>query len=285
MVCLAAGSLASTAAEDSPMGLEGSESPDRPVKRSRQLTEQQQGVSTLADLCYVQLRDGSMDVQSLYRLPFEQLVEVLQKMHQDYKTESQHSKALEEQNQALAVQQENHYVVEPPIVQDRVEEDVWEAKELAIGKWEAGRGLQTSSYGGRNLAWQISTQSFVWTSEYRLCNGWGHSHFRPTAEMMSSALLLYRLLSLFPEQLNVMDHIDGYKCVWNVCLKHKKSQLELAFGERKGAAHIWPSTVPLEGKARAPCKDFLDDVQELVNILFSPTCPHTYDGTVAGSVA
>jgi hypothetical protein len=66
---------------------------------------------------------------------------------------------------------------------------------------------------------------------------------------------------------------DGYKCCWEVELRHKDGKGMLRLYDSKGAA-----AVGFSGYAS-------DDGFELVNFLASLDCFHTYDKTRAGTMA
>ncbi len=96
---------------------------------------------------------------------------------------------------------------------------------------------------------------------------------------LPSALLMYRLACLFQGNIKACGQ-DGYKFTWQFALKHKKSGQIICFGEWKGGSLFWTqfnlSDVP---------NDFKADILKLIDVLVSDTCPHPYDGLVAGSVA
>ncbi len=57
-------------------------------------------------------------------------------------------------------------------------------------------------------------------------------------------------------------------------LRHIKTGGSVGFKEHKGAV-----------TCNCSCAEMVEDVVELITLLCSPNCPHTYDGTVAGCVA
>jgi len=99
-------------------------------------------------------------------------------------------------------------------------------------------------------------------------------------EAISSALMLYRLLCLFPAPVKVEPE-GRYKCIWWVCLKHIDTGETLMFGEWKGAAGIWTR---FHDHKELP-KSFKRDTLTLLNLLISDQCPHPYDSLTAGGVA
>ena len=106
-------------------------------------------------------------------------------------------------------------------------------------------------------------------------------HDHPTYVLIygatSSPMLLYRLRCLFPSC--EVEEAEAYKAVWDVSLRHKRTNCRADFGEHKGAAfaHADPSME----KDEAAAQDLLD----LIELLCSDRCPHPYDGLVAGCVA
>lgn len=89
--------------------------------------------------------------------------------------------------------------------------------------------------------------------------------------VISSPLLLYRLLCLLP--VNVLQ-MDRYKCVWRVALQHMASGEVLYFYDER-------TTCQSGLEADHPNQQYVEDGIELLNLLFDPMCPHTYDGMVA----
>lgn len=70
----------------------------------------------------------------------------------------------------------------------------------------------------------------------------------------------------------------SYKCVWEVELVHIATNKTITFGEHKGAAQV-------TDLGKHTIDQYSDDMIELLNLLCSRDCPHTYDCVVAGSVA
>lgn len=99
-------------------------------------------------------------------------------------------------------------------------------------------------------------------------------------EQISSALALYRSISLFECGLNT-DHCDFYKFNWQIILVNKETNINLALGEWKGAFQIF---TPYTSMQNVNAK-YKSDVEELLTLLVSPTMTIGYDGTVAGTVA
>ena len=90
-------------------------------------------------------------------------------------------------------------------------------------------------------------------------------------------MLLYRLRCLFPSC--EVEEAEGYKAVWDLSLRQKRTSCQADFGEHKGAVMFdWDKTM---ARDEAATQDLLD----LIALLCNDRCPHPYDGTVAGCVA
>lgn len=97
--------------------------------------------------------------------------------------------------------------------------------------------------------------------------------------LISSPLLLYRLICLFSEAPEVPS--DPYKSIWWYHIKHKKSKKVLGFGEWKGASGFWlPETSHTKLNV-----DFKKDLEELLLFIISDQIAHPYDGCTAGQIA
>ena len=92
-------------------------------------------------------------------------------------------------------------------------------------------------------------------------------------DRISSPLLLYRATVVFG--MPPPDITDGYKSCWQLVLKHSSGKGTLELGEHKGC----PSA-RFDGS-----KAVSDDALDLINLLTHVEMPHTYDGTVAGTIA
>jgi len=137
-----------------------------------------------------------------------------------------------------------------------------------------------------------------WTSEFTDGNGnvnydcsfdldkgtinWGNHDFvneLGLANLISSPLLLYRLISIFfapPETPG-----NPYKTIWWYSIKHKKTGKALGFGEWKGASGFWLT----ESGHKQLKQPFKSDLEELLLFLVSDQIPHPYDGCTSGQVA
>ena len=90
---------------------------------------------------------------------------------------------------------------------------------------------------------------------------------------ISSQLLLYRLSVMFgmPER----RESDGYKVCWEITLHHSSRKGTLDVYDYKGAA-----SAAFTGSSEAS-----DDALDLLGFITQDDVPHTYDGTLAGTVA
>ena len=169
----------------------------------------------------------------------------------------------------------NNYYVQPRFSAKRNDSKIYAKAELITDKWKIpDKEFEGTTCGNVRPAFNIETKKFTWDSDTAPCNvGMYHA--------ISSALLLYRLLCLFGSPVQVVPKDDQYKCIWWVTLEHKKSHQILQFGEWKAAAGIWTTYHSIE---KMPAS-FKADILELLNLIVSRTCPHPYDGCVAGSVA
>jgi hypothetical protein len=98
-------------------------------------------------------------------------------------------------------------------------------------------------------------------------------------QFIPSSLALYRLICAFGYNCLQPTHVDGYKGVWAVELQHKETGVKLCVGDNKG------------GFAFSICTDSknYEDVQKVglrfLSLLIDKNFTHTYDRTIAGSVA
>ena len=98
-------------------------------------------------------------------------------------------------------------------------------------------------------------------------------------DVMPSAMWLYRLACTF-KPIVEFHGPDGYKLVWAASFEHKATGYVLHFYEWKGGF-----TLGATGEDTTTNAKFKKDVLELLNYLASDTCPHPYDGTIAGFIA
>ncbi len=100
-------------------------------------------------------------------------------------------------------------------------------------------------------------------------------------EVMSSALMLYRLICMFPNPVVICQGAAGYKVPWEMFFKHKETGHVICMSEWKGSFNLRSefndiNDVPLS---------LQEDLCMLFDLLYSNNSPHPYDHTVAGSCA
>ncbi len=100
-------------------------------------------------------------------------------------------------------------------------------------------------------------------------------------EQISSAMLLYRSISLFETSPDSHKEQDFYKTNWSLTLRHRTSKQILQLGEWKGGFQIFTEKY----NVKALNKTFIKDAEDLLSLLVSLKCPIGYDGVVAGTVA
>jgi len=176
------------------------------------------------------------------------------------------------------------YICNPPEVQARVGKKVYDRVAKQVDKWEAVEHSHPYKHcpgiefiGNVRPLWDKAAKRFVF-KDYTLGTA---EKYEMISGVISSALLLYRLLVLFSAKVEVEPMEDKYKCIWWVVLRHKATGEYLQLGEWKGAAGTW--TKYYDHK-ELPAS-FKRDTLALMNELTSKDCPHPYDGLVAGSVA
>jgi hypothetical protein len=99
-----------------------------------------------------------------------------------------------------------------------------------------------------------------------------------TSNVISSALVLYRLLAIFGPMTITSDR---YKSVWNVVLYHYSTKKIITLYDYKGAFSFGSEFSNIEDVPES----LLNDIIELLNLICSDESPHPYDGCVAGSIA
>ena len=182
----------------------------------------------------------------------------------------------------------NRYQVDPPRVQDRVGDVMYERVRKVSQAWQPVSPGAAGNHAMKNITdFGFGNDDFhlMWDSDngkasYDFHEGFGMDLGRSLAYagVISSPLLLYRLCCLFECKIEV-EGSGCYKFVWSTRLKHWATGHFVGFSEWKGSAQYLTSQFPPTGTA------FDDDWLALLNLLLDPQCPHPYDGTVAGSVA
>lgn len=106
-------------------------------------------------------------------------------------------------------------------------------------------------------------------------------------EVISSQLLLYRILCTFPRVHVETIHIDRKKQAWEVTLKHRSLNRTVTIADYKGtvSVHAFLKDEKIVNKKRklVTNEEFQNEVLTLMSYLCSTKgCIHPYDETVAG---
>ena len=233
-------------------------------------------VPKLTEACIQSLIEVPTDPKKLYDLSVDELVELNTRLLAERQAD----------REELTKLKRNRYYVDPPEVQERVGDDMYERVRNVTQAWQpvspsavGSHEMDSISNIGKDdlhLKWDPDTGK----ASYEVHRGYGLDLERSLAyaSVISSPLLLYRLCCLFECDIQV-EGPQGYKVVWSTYLKHQASGHFVGFSEWKGSALYRTSQFPPTGTA------FDDDWLALLNLLLDPQCPHPYDGTVAGSVA
>jgi len=168
------------------------------------------------------------------------------------------------------------YIVEPRYIQERNKDSIYTKASRITDKWEPSNQDEGINGNVRPI-YTVATGKFSFKDQD---SPFHDDKTRGMYEVIPSSLLLYRLLCLYKAEV-ITEGPDGYKCIWWITLKHKATGDKLTLGEWKGAAGIWTSYYSLKELPSS----FKKDILSLLNLLVSETCPHPYDGLVAGSVA
>lgn len=168
-----------------------------------------------------------------------------------------------------------HYKTQPQYTIDRVDDKEYKKNSEAKKPFEVFTGEDSGLCG--NVKVYFKRNKATLTSDYDF---WKNNDYMSSYKQISSALALYRSISLFKCGLNASE-CDFYKVNWFIKLKHKETGLILGLGEWKGGFQIFTPAYSLKELPKA----YIKDVERLLTQLVSPKMPIGYDGTVAGSVA
>lgn len=100
-------------------------------------------------------------------------------------------------------------------------------------------------------------------------------------EVMSSALMLYRLICMFPNPKIICEGYNGYKVPWEMFFKHVETGKIICMSEWKGSFSL---RTEFNDITEVPVS-LQKDLCMLFDLLYSNNSPHPYDHTVAGSCA
>lgn len=241
-------------------------------------------MDSLATTCYKALTRAPIDVVSLENQPQHVLAQLLAQAVADRDAAQAELLSTKTKLDVLEQRDERRYILDVPMWQDRVDQDVVDHTERVIVKWQPwhtanvpfvkdhwgiGSTMELSWHKG-NKMWFMAQQREVWQNMEETLS---------IHRVISSALLLYRLCCLWPVNTEA-EGWQGYKSVWTVTLRHKATGMFVQMSEWKGAA-----LVRFSSGAKVPAGGYEADLLELMELLCSDKCPHPYDGTVAGSVA
>lgn len=98
---------------------------------------------------------------------------------------------------------------------------------------------------------------------------------------ISSSLVLYRLICMFPNPKVSFEGSNGYKVPWEMFLLHKQSGEVINMSEWKGSfgfRNRWDKNNRMNAQLKK-------DLIMLLELILSNNSPHPYDSTVAGSCA
>ncbi|KAG5178059.1 hypothetical protein JKP88DRAFT_248354 [Tribonema minus] len=221
-------------------------------------------IDNLSRMCLEQITAGIAPVD-LHMLPHQTLVQIAQMSIDDIASMKR------------ARENEQHYLVEPLALMDRVDETVTARAEAVMQKWQriskdelpAGaqcEGMPLDIYWNKKTG-KAEITEWIDRSDDHVIHGF----------VLSSALMLYRLQCISG---TACVHIqgEGYKCVWEVYMLHKATNRVMWFHDYKGTFYCRFQRGPKPEQYQA-------DGLELINLLFAPNCPHPYDGIIAGTVA
>ena len=188
----------------------------------------------------------------------------------------------EQRAQEFSDWKERRYIVDTPKYGAGVDEAMQYRAEAVTSKWARGSKptqryqravFMAMCFGMLEIVYDFKLQTFKLLSAEEV------SAQQPDpstclssvlADVISSLLLLYRLRCLFP--------VDRYKSVWLAGRRGAQDQRPVSFVQGAQRSRLGASV----RKRFQPggCGGI-----ELINLLCDPRCPHTYDGTVAGTMA
>ena len=170
-----------------------------------------------------------------------------------------------------------NYPVQAGEVMDRMAD--YETAEVLQNKFESIKDTKIG-YGG-NIAYNFLVNKK--TLRTKVCKDAFNNREKGYMlyEVTSSALILYRLICMFPNPKITCLGAAGYKVPWEMFFKHKETGHVICMSEWKGSFSLRSefgdiNEVPLS---------LQKDLCMLFDLLFSNNSPHPYDHTVAGSCA
>lgn len=176
-----------------------------------------------------------------------------------------------------------NYLINPPYDAPRLTDT---QRQKAISQnWEYA--LETTPMHGTlataALRFDLDTNRFIWNdfSENRTLLFQSDRQLLGSFAVMSSAMMLYRLICVFVQSPTVGSHDDFYKSVWRFPLRHLPSGEFITLLDYKAG---WTVNAMFTEVDQLPAS-LANDLLELLNFLISPDVSHPYDKTLAGSVA
>ena len=235
-------------------------------------------VPKLAQLYLDALVHSPVDNKRLYSLSTDELVELNGRLLKGYQ-------AVKEE---LSQLKKCRYPVEPPHVQHGVGRDMYERVECVTRAWTPVPtaeliGIFLKPISDTFMHYGQPKSDIMWEEAIgqavdRRRNGSVVQLAQFVGSQDCSQLLMYRLCCLFPCDVEALGP-HGYKYVWSIYLKHKSTNIHVGFSEWKA----FPRYLTSKGSPTGTVFD--EDWLALLNLLIDPKCPHSYDGTVAGSIA
>ncbi len=171
------------------------------------------------------------------------------------------------------------YIVQPELYAERNAN--YDLAKTITSKWSkpTKKSVQESGASGtlvHSINYDRKTSQFIYR-EYKS----GDERYVSAFEVMSSALLLYRLICIFPSNPQlIVDGAQGYKVPWEFWIKHKETNTLFCMSEWKGGISIRTEYNEYDDNAQAT-----NDIIDLLNLIVSNESPHPYDGCTAGQVA
>ncbi len=168
------------------------------------------------------------------------------------------------------------YITSAPYIAERLENTVWQ--DLIKVKWnfspdspDMHNNLATNS-----LRFDKEQQRFVLQDAYNVI----FRNNESLGAVISSSLLLYRLICIFNEAPIVENTEEAYKSVWEFPLRHRSGDF-FTFLDYKGAATV----NSYHSRKEDLPEEVASDLLEFLTFITSNQVAHPYDHLLAGSVA
>jgi len=158
--------------------------------------------------------------------------------------------------------------------EDRGENVAYKTQYSIASEFEPLNSLP-DSYSGNcyfNMHFNTKTKRVSFKNEY-----WKDDFRISICEAIPTCVVLYQLLCLYTCKV-FSSGPDGYKGVWEIPLKHKKTGQIVIFREWKGGFSLGCPDAKFNPET-------MTDVKHLLNLMINRKILHPYDGTVATTVA